>query len=197
MNFDFKNDPFDNFLKSYKMAESRGIPDSNAMALATVDNGKPFNRIVLYKGLVDEGFSFFTHYDKKKGLQLEKNPHVAATFFWSTLDHQIRIQGFVEKLTVQQSDAYFSSRPRMSQIGAWVSKQSEELNSFDEFNELIYKKQKEFAEQVISRPPNWGGYKIIPLEIEFWFSKKGRLHERYVYHRSSVNEPWSRFFRFP
>lgn len=195
--FDFKKDPLENFLKSFSHAESKGLPDVNAMALATVSSDlKPFCRIVLYKGIIREGFSFFTHYNGRKGKQIESNPNVSAVFHWSELDHQIRIQGVAEKLNSTESDSYFASRPRLSQIGAWVSKQSEELDSLEQFKLELKEVTDRWKDKTVTRPPNWGGYRIVPHEIEFWFSKEGRLHERYVY-TLLPDGSWKRNLKYP
>lgn len=197
MKFDFKNDPIDNFLKSVHKVQLKGVPEHNAMALATVSENKPANRIVLYKGMNAGGFSFFTNYHGRKGCELSENQNVAATFFWPHLDHQIRIEGFVEKLSNEDSDKYFASRPRLSQIGAWASKQSQPIASFEDFIQSTESVAAQYQNQTIPRPANWGGYRIMPLEIEFWFGRAGRMHERYVYHRESVNHAWTRFLRSP
>lgn len=194
--FDFKNDPFENFLGLFKQAQLKGVPDHNAMALATVnEKNQPSVRIVLYKGLIRGGFSFYTNYDGRKGRDLEKNKNVSANFFWPHLDQQVRIEGYVEKLTAQESDQYFASRPRLSQIGAWSSNQSEVIESFQSFQNKIDSIEQKFQGQPIQRPPHWGGYQIIPTEIEFWFGRAGRLHERYVYQKN--NSDWNRFLRSP
>lgn len=197
LDFDFKKDPLENFLKSFSRAENLGIKDANAMALATVGPDlKPFCRIVLFKGLIREGFSFFTHYNGGKGKQIEENPNVSAVFHWTQLDHQIRIQGVAEKLTAKESDVYFASRPRLSQIGAWVSKQSEELASLEQFKLELKQVTERFKDATVTRPPNWGGYRIVPREMEFWFSKEGRLHERYVY-TLLPDGSWKRNLKYP
>lgn len=196
MSFDFKIDPFENFLELFKAAQIKGVPEVNAMALATVsEKNKPSVRMVLYKGIVRRGFSFYTNYDGRKGQELEKNKSVAATFFWPHLDQQIRIEGIAQKLTSEESDAYFLSRPRLSQIGAWTSDQSEKIESFESFQRKLNSIEKKFEGKVIPRPIHWGGYHIIPEEIEFWFGRSGRLHERYIYQISSNG--WSRFLRSP
>lgn len=199
MSFDFKKDPFENFLELFKAVQIKGVPEHNAMALATVSqtgqNLQPSVRIVLYKGLIRRGFSFFTNYDGRKGRELEKNSCVAATFFWPHLDQQIRIEGRAEKLTEEESDKYFASRPRLSQLGAWSSNQSEKIESFESFQKKIDAIEQRFAGQIVTRPPHWGGFRIAPSEIEFWFGKPGRLHERYVYQGS--DEQWNRFLRSP
>lgn len=196
MAFDFKNDPFENFLELFKAAQIKGVPEHNAMALATVNEKlQPSVRIVLFKGLVRRGFSFYTNYDGRKGQELDKNNSVAATFFWPHLEQQIRIEGKAEKLSAEESDKYFLSRPRLSQLGAWSSNQSEKIDSFESFQKKTSAIEKKFEGQAVTRPPHWGGYRIEPFEIEFWFGKVGRLHERYVY--SGSDTKWNRFLRSP
>lgn len=199
MKFDFKKDPLDNFLESIHQAElkskSLGLSNHNAMTLSTVKENRPFSRTVLFKGLIREGFSFFTHYDGRKGRQINDNNNVAATFYWPYLNQQINILGQAEKLTAQESDEYFQTRPRLSQIGAWASDQSEILNSRSEFEEKIKFFENKFKDQTIPRPKEWGGFHILPSEIEFWFAHEGRLHERYVYLREAKD--WKAFMRYP
>lgn len=196
MSFDFKKDPLENFLESLKQAQIKGVPDHNAMALATVnEKNEPSVRIVFYKGLLRRGFSFYTNYNGHKGKDLVQNKNVSANFFWSHLDQQIRVDGVVEKLTAEESDTYFATRARLSQIGAWASNQSEKIESFASFEEKIVAVEKKYAGQAVPRPPHWGGYIIIPREIEFWFGRNGRLHERYVYQKN--NQDWNRFLRSP
>jgi pyridoxamine 5'-phosphate oxidase len=196
MSFEFKNDPIENFLNLYKEAQIKGVPEPNAMALATVnEENKPSVRIVFYKGLVRRGFSFYTNYSGRKGQDLEKNKSIAANFFWPHLDRQVRIEGVVEKLTRDESEQYFATRPRLSQLGAWTSNQSEKIDSFEAFHKKFEQVEKKYEGQNIPCPPQWGGYRIVPEEIEFWFGKTGRLHERYVYQKSGAE--WSRFLRSP
>lgn len=196
MSFDFKNDPLDNFLKFYKEAQIKGVPEANAMALATVNSDKqPSVRIVFYKGLIHRGFSFYTNYSGRKGRDLEANANVAANFFWPHLDQQIRVQGIAQKLSREESEAYFATRPRLSQAGAWASQQSEVLNSLTDLQNTISDIEKKYHGQKIPCPPHWGGFVIVPEEIEFWFGKQGRLHERYVYQKEG--EGWKRFLRSP
>ncbi len=201
MEFDFEKDPLENFLKSIHQAEIesvvQNISDFNAMALSTAKDNKPSSRMVLFKGLVRGGFSFYTHYNGRKGCELSENNNVAATFFWPYLDHQINVKGQAFKLTVAESDAYFESRARQSQIGAWASQQSRELKSREDFEEKIKFFENKFKDQTIPRPDNWGGWHILPLEIEFWFAQVNRLHYRYVYHREDVNHEWQRRMRYP
>lgn len=196
MSFDFKKDPVENFLSLYKQAQLKGIPDANAMSLATVNaENQPSVRIVFYKGMSERGFSFFTNYNGRKGQDLAHNAKVAANFFWPHLEQQVRIEGHVEKLSREESEAYFASRPRLSQIGAWGSNQSEVLGSFDQFNQKVAELEQKFKGQPVPCPPHWGGYRIIPHEIEFWFGQTGRLHQRYVYQVDG--QGWKRFLRSP
>lgn len=197
MSFDFKKDPFENFLELLDEAQAKKVPDHNAMALATVNEKcEPSVRIVLYKGLVRGGFSFYTNYGGRKGQDLEVNKAGAVNFFWPELQQQIRIQGVIKKLTAEESDEYFASRPRLSQIGAWSSNQSEKIDSFESFQEKVNAVEKKYEGQVVPRPPHWGGYHILPSEIEFWFGRTGRLHERYVYQKQNDGS-WNRFLRSP
>ena len=201
MSFDFKNDPIENFLKSYKEAQVKGVPDANAMALATVnENNQPSVRIVFYKGLFEKtpesrGFCFYTNYHGRKAQDIDANPKVSANFFWPHLDHQIRIEGVVEKLPVEMSEKYFATRARVSQIGAWASDQSETIESYDVLMKKTAAIDEKYKGQVVPCPPNWGGYVLIPTEIEFWFGKTGRLHERYVYIKQVSG--WARLMRSP
>ncbi len=196
MSFDFKKDPIENFLKLFSEAQVKGIPDANAMALSTVDaENKPSVRIVLYKGMVRRGFSFYTNYNGRKAQEIEGNKYIAALFFWSHLDRQIRIEGAVEKLTREESELYFATRPRLSQLGAWTSNQSEKIESFESFQKKLNEIDERFAGQPVPCPPHWGGYRVEPQEFEFWFGKNGRLHERYIYKKNG--DDWNRFLRAP
>lgn len=198
MSFDFKKDPVENFLTLFHEAQTKGIPDANAMSLATVTSeNKPANRIVLYKGIIDGGFSFYTNYQGQKGTDLEHNKFVCANFFWPHFDRQVRIEGYVEKLSEADSDSYFKTRPRQSQIGAWTSLQSQALNSFEDFHKRYAEFEKKFEGQSIPRPPHWGGYTIRPLQCEFWFGRAGRLHERYIYTRTTIDQSWVRTLKYP
>jgi len=214
MSFDFKKDPFLNFQSALKSAQLKGVPEHNAMSLATVVSEtvhgetivKPSCRVVLFKGMIRGGFSFYTNYRGHKGLQLTQNSNVAATFWWPHLDQQIRIEGHIDQLTAAESDQYFWSRPRLSQIGAWASHQSLELKNTDEFQARIAEYDRQFHGQVVPRPPHWGGYRIIPHEFDFLFLKVGRLHERYVYQSTNTDfskiysesdYQWKTFLRFP
>ena len=196
MSFDFKNDPIENFLKLYKEAQIKGVPEANAMALATVNKeNQPSVRIVLFKGISDGGFSFFTNYNGRKAKDIENNNKVAANFFWPNLDQQVRIEGIVEKLSLMDSEKYFQTRPRLSQIGAWASQQSEKIESFEFLKNKLELLDHKFKGEPIPCPPHWGGYCIKPTEIEFWFGKLGRIHERYVYKKNQL--VWEKILRSP
>lgn len=196
--FHFESDPIENFLKCYAMAEEKVLHDPHAITLATVsDQGHPSLRTVYYKGMVRDGFSFYTNYDSQKGSELHFNPRVAALFFWSQLEQQVRIEGTAEKMTRPESEAYFKTRPRLSQLGAWASHQSQVIQSYEDLQRRVQEFDKQFEGQDVPCPQNWGGFRILPLKIEFWFGKKGRLHERYVYERKDLKSSWLRSLRSP
>jgi pyridoxamine 5'-phosphate oxidase len=197
--FEFQNDPLSEFLKAFQHAEQAHVPEVNAMSLATVGaGGKPSNRIVLFKGIIRDGFSFYTNYSGRKSRELIANPNAAATFFWPQLSWQIRIEGQVTRLTQEESRSYFHSRPRLSQIGAWASEQSEEIPNHQFFIDKVAALDQKFAnEESIPLPPFWGGFQLVPMEIEFWFGHQNRLHERFVFQRPKVSDLWQRFMRSP
>jgi pyridoxamine 5'-phosphate oxidase len=158
--------------------------DPTAMLLSTVDEkGHPDSRVVLLKGLTDEGFIFYSNYQSAKGLQIKHNPHVALNFYWPQMSRQVRVRGRVKRTSKEQSDAYFASRPLTSQFSAIISPQSREINSRSDLelalNKLIAKSENE----LIVRPKNWGGYIVIPDEMEFWQGRDNRLHDRIAYQK--------------
>ncbi len=156
--------------------------EPNAMSLATVDgSGRPHCRILLLKGLDERGFTFFSNYDSAKGQQLKAQPFAAMTFFWPTLERQVRIEGQVERVSPKESDAYFQVRPLGSRLGAWASPQSQVIRDRAELEDLLALTEKRFLDQSPHCPGHWGGYRLLPERIEFWQGRTSRLHDRLNY----------------
>lgn len=182
------DDPLVFFAKWFMEAQAAEVLEVNAMTLATVDEQhKPHARIVLLKGLDEQGFVFYTNYDSAKGHQLDACPHAAIVFFWQELERQVRIEGTVARVSEDESDAYFNSRPEGSKLGAWASPQSQMISdrSVLDTNYEAYKAQ--FANADIPRPKHWGGYRVIPKKIEFWQGRSSRMHDRIVFERNGSN----------
>jgi pyridoxamine 5'-phosphate oxidase len=183
-------EPFEKFSKWLEQAKARAeIVEPTAMCLSTLDEKNcPSSRMILLKNFDERGFCFFTNLTSRKGAELAVNRQVALCFYWGILGLQIRIEGEVEKVSLQEADDYFSSRRRGSQIGAWASKQSQEMENWEEFQQRIAKFTEDFAEQKVPRPPFWSGFRVVPKRIEFWQEGEFRLHQREVYNRSG--EGW-------
>jgi pyridoxamine 5'-phosphate oxidase len=179
---DLGDDPTVEFLKWYGLAGVLGSLDFDAMTLATASkSGVPHARTVLYKGLKDGGVKFYTNYESAKGKELKVNSRAALVFYWSAIYRQVRIEGKVKKLSPQESDDYFHRRPRESQLGALVSRQSQPIKSFSQLDEKFAALEKKYVGKEIPRPAYWGGYVLIPKKFEFWFGRTRRLHLRIAY----------------
>ena len=172
--------------------------DPNAMTLATVDaDGMPNARMVLLKGADAQGFVFYTNMGSQKGQELAASAKAALVFHWKSLNRQVRVRGHVENVTAEEADAYFATRPKQAQIGAWASKQSQPLESRMAFEKAVAINAAKYAIGSVPRPPNWSGYRIVPAQIEFWHDRPFRLHDRIVFKRAAAGEAWSKTRLYP
>jgi len=195
---DFDNDPFRQFERWIEDAVAHNIKDFNAVHLATADaSGRPSGRIVLLRDFSIRGFSFFTNYESRKGEELEQNNHAAMTFFWSELYRQVRLGGTVKRLPAEESDAYFHSRPRQSQISALVSLQSRILKNREMLERIVSETEEKYRNKPIPRPDSWGGYYLSPDYFEFWQGRERRLHDRIRYDRNESDGTWSVYLLYP
>ena len=186
---DLVPDPLEMFRRWLDDTVRAGLHEPNAMVVTTVSaEGSPSARMVLLKGL-DEGFVFYTNYDSRKGREIEANPALSLLFPWHDLQRQVRVEGTATRVSAEESRAYFASRPRESQIGAWASPQSQPVESRDELDVLYAAAERRFADVIeIPVPPQWGGLRVRPELVEFWQGRKGRMHDRLVYRREG--ERW-------
>ncbi len=187
---DLARDPFRQFEKWFAEAGAAKIAEPNAMVLATATkDGRPSSRTVLLKGVDGRGFVFYSNYESRKGRELEANPHAALTFSWVAMERQVIIEGSVTKIAREESEAYFHSRPRASQLGAWVSAQSSIIPDRRVLEDSLKVLEQKYAGQEVPLPPSWGGWRLAPEIIEFWQGRRNRLHDRLRYRR--VKDGWT------
>ncbi|MFT4248952.1 MAG: pyridoxamine 5'-phosphate oxidase [Pseudomonas sp.] len=188
------------FAQLFEEARRAGEPEPSAMTVATASlEGRPSARTVLLKGFDERGFVFYTHLDSPKGREIQLNPQVALLFLWRGLREagvQVRIEGEAQRVTAAEADAYFASRPRMSQLGAWASTQSQTLASREEFEQRLAKVEASFEGRDVPRPEGWSGFRIVPGRFEFWYGAAFRLHERWRYDRDAAGD-WSKRMLYP
>ncbi|AMV37199.1 pyridoxamine 5'-phosphate oxidase [Planctomyces sp. SH-PL62] len=188
---DLDPDPIRQFERWFAEALAADVVEANAATLATATpDGRPSARIVLLKGCDPRGFTFFTNYGSRKGRELEANPHASMLFFWKDLERQVSVEGPVERVSAEESEEYFQSRPLASRIGAWVSKQSQVIPGREHLEHLFRAYEAKHADGVVPRPDYWGGFRILPETMEFWQGRTSRLHDRLRY-RKAAGEAWT------
>ena len=196
--FTAAEDPFVLFAAWLEQATASEPRDPTAMTLATVDaDGMPDARMVLLKGVDSRGFVFFTNMDSQKGRELDAQPKAALVFHWKSLNKQVRVRGPVERVSDADADAYFATRPKQAQIGAWASQQSRPLESRLAFEKAIALYAAKYALGTVPRPPYWSGYRILPLAMEFWQDRPFRLHDRIDFRRAALDAPWNKTRLYP
>jgi pyridoxamine 5'-phosphate oxidase len=192
------DEPIRLFADWFEQARRSESSDPSALTLATVDaDGAPNARMVLMKGFDERGLTFYTNLDSPKAQELNHAPKASIVFHWKSLNRQVRMRGPVEMVTNSEADAYFATRPRLAQIGAWASKQSASLESRMAFEKAVAFQMARFAVGIVPRPPNWSGYRLVPLSIEFWQDRPYRLHDRIEFKRSAAGAPWSKTRLYP
>ncbi len=188
---EIERDPIRQFQLWFDEAIAAGWPMPDAMSLATVTpDGRPTARMVLLKQVDAEGFAFFTNYNSNKAKQLEINPYAALVFYWPQLERQVRVEGKVSKTPAEESAAYFKTRPRESQIGAWASPQSEVISAREVLEQRAHELAEQYCDREIDCPAHWGGFRLMPDRIEFWKGRVGRLHDRILY-ELQPDETWT------
>jgi pyridoxamine 5'-phosphate oxidase len=190
-------DPLREFAELYRRAVQEIPVDPNAVVLSTVgEGGRPSSRVVLLKGFDARGFSFYTNLESRKARELKANPFAALCFLWRPLEKQVRVEGRVEPVGVEEANEYFASRPRGSQIGAWASRQSEELPSRAELDARVAELEARYAGVPVPRPPHWSGLRLVPDRVEIWTSRPSRLHDRVLYRRAAGGG-WTKVMLYP
>ncbi len=196
MDFNFAAEPLPQFILRYENAVKQGNLEPNAVTLATVNaSGQPKARIVYYKEIINNQITFYTNYHGDKAQEILLNPKVCILFFWPKSFEQVQFLGSVQKTSREVSEKYFATRARESQIGAWASDQSKVIKDHDELHQKVLFYEEKFKNQLVPCPPHWGGFSLNADQIEFWFGRSGRLHERFVYEKSKMD--WNRIVKSP